>query len=52
MTDFDLAKGNMVKWLIEHGFVVKHLFGNWYLVRLYADKSNLLHHIIFPMKLT
>lgn len=42
----------MVKWLIEHGFIVKHLFGDWYLVRLYADKSNFLYHIIFPMRLT
>lgn len=51
LKDTDLRNDNMVKWLIEHDFVVKHLFGNWYLVRLYADKSNLLYHIIFPMKL-
>ena len=43
--------GDMVEWLIEHGFVVRHLFGNWYLVRLYADRSNPLHHIVFPTRL-
>lgn len=38
------------EWLAKHGFIVKHLFGKWYLVRLYADKDNLLHHVVFPMR--
>lgn len=43
------AKMN-TEWLTKHGFVVKHLFGKWYLVRLFADTGNPLHHIIFPMR--
>ena len=39
-----------IEWLAEHGFIVKHLFGKWYLVRLYADKGNPFHHIVFPMR--
>lgn len=38
------------EWLAKHGFIVKHLFGEWYLVRLYADKGNPFHHIVFPMR--
>ena len=39
------------EWLAKHGFIAKHLFGKWYLVRLYADKGNPFHHIVFPMRL-
>lgn len=39
------------KWLSENGFIVRHIMGDWYLVRLYGDKRNPLHHIIFPMKI-
>jgi len=41
----------VIEYLIKHGFIVRHLFGNWYLVRLYADRSNPLHHIVFPTRL-
>ena len=41
----------MIKRLDELGYIYKHLFGNWYLVRLYANRNNPLHHIILPMRL-
>ena len=40
-----------VKILTDVGFIKKKLFGRWYLVRLYADKKNLLYHIIIPFRL-
>lgn len=43
---------NSKKWLNDNGFIVRHIKGDWYLVRLYGDKRNPLYHIIFPMKLT
>lgn len=42
---------NSKKWLSENGFIVRHIMGDWYLVRLYGDKRNPFHHIIFPMKI-
>ena len=40
-----------VEMLKELGFIYKHIAGNWYLVRIYADKSKLLYHLIIPMYL-
>ena len=38
-----------VKELSEMGFIYKRLTKHLYLVRLYANKNNPLHRIIFPM---
>lgn len=41
-----------IDYLTKAGFVVKHLIGKWYLVRLYAKKSHPFYHIIFPIRIT
>ena len=40
---------NMLDYLTKHGFIVCHIYRDWYLVRLYANKKHPLYHIVFPM---
>lgn len=39
----------MLDYLTKHGFIVCHIYRDWYLVRLYANKKHPLYHIVFPM---
>ena len=37
------------EWLEKNGFIKKHIFGDWYIVRLYTKGWRRL--IMFPMKI-